>query len=60
MLRLAIIFFVAALIAGFLGFGGISAASAGAAQIAFFIFVALMVLALTFGSIDNSSQRRNI
>ncbi len=44
MLRYAITFFILAIVAGLFGFGGISEASAGIAQILFFIFIALLVL----------------
>jgi uncharacterized membrane protein YtjA (UPF0391 family) len=46
MLRYAIIFLVIALIAAALGFGGIAGASAGIAQIIFYIFLALVFIAL--------------
>jgi uncharacterized membrane protein YtjA (UPF0391 family) len=39
MLYYALIFFIVALIAGALGFGGIASATAGIAQILFFIFL---------------------
>lgn len=48
MLYWAVVFFVVALVAGVFGFGGISAASAGIAQILFFIFVVGFVLSLIF------------
>ncbi|WOI52908.1 DUF1328 domain-containing protein [Parvularcula sp. LCG005] len=44
MLGWAIAFFVLAIIAAALGFGGIAGASAGIAQILFFIFLALLVI----------------
>lgn len=44
MLRLAIIFFVVAIIAAVLGFGGIAGAASSIAVILFWIFVALFVL----------------
>lgn len=44
MLGWAIAFFVLALIAAALGFGGIAGASAGIAKILFFVFLALLVL----------------
>jgi uncharacterized membrane protein YtjA (UPF0391 family) len=44
MLSWALVFFVLAIVAAALGFGGIAGASAGIAQILFFIFLALMVL----------------
>jgi len=46
MLRYALIFFVVALIAGALGFGGIAGAAAGMAKIVFYIFVALLLFSL--------------
>ncbi|MBF9028857.1 DUF1328 domain-containing protein [Rhodobacterales bacterium HKCCE3408] len=46
MLGWAIAFLVIALIAALFGFGGIATASAGIAQILFFIFIALFVVAL--------------
>ncbi len=45
MLGWVIGFFVLAIIAGALGFGGIAGASAGIAQVLFWIFLALLVLA---------------
>jgi uncharacterized membrane protein YtjA (UPF0391 family) len=44
MLRLAIIFLVIALIAAFLGFGGVASLSWAGAKILFFIFLILAVL----------------
>lgn len=46
MLRWALGFFVIALIAAFLGFGGIAVAAAGIAKIIFYIFVVLFVISL--------------
>ncbi|GGG78021.1 hypothetical protein GCM10011415_28700 [Salipiger pallidus] len=46
MLSWAVIFFVVAIVAAVFGFGGIASASAGIAQVLFFIFVALFVIAL--------------
>ncbi|MGC9418914.1 MAG: DUF1328 domain-containing protein [Rhodovulum sp.] len=48
MLQWALIFLLVALVAGVFGFGGIASASAGIAQILFFIFIALFVAALLF------------
>lgn len=48
MLGLAITLLIVALIAGALGFGGVAGASAGLAKVAFFIFIALAVLAFIF------------
>jgi uncharacterized membrane protein YtjA (UPF0391 family) len=49
MLRLAIVFFVIALIAALLGFGRIEGVAMEGAQIFFFIFLVLAVLSLLFG-----------
>lgn len=46
MLYWAAIFFIVALVAGAFGFGGIAAASAGIAQLLFWVFVALFVFSL--------------
>ena len=46
MLGWALTFLVVALIAAALGFGGIAGASAGIAQILFFVFIALFVVAM--------------
>ncbi|MEO0386396.1 MAG: DUF1328 domain-containing protein [Pseudomonadota bacterium] len=43
MLGWAVTFFVIALIAALFGFGGIASASAGIAQILFFIFIVLFL-----------------
>ena len=44
MLRLAIVFLVIALIAAFLGFGGVASLSWAGAKIVFFVFLVLAVL----------------
>jgi uncharacterized membrane protein YtjA (UPF0391 family) len=44
MLRLAIVFLVIALIAGFLGFGGVAALSWDGAKVLFAVFIILAVL----------------
>ena len=49
MLRWALIFLVVALIAGVLGFTSIAGAASGIAQIMFWIFLVVFVLALLFG-----------
>ena len=46
MLYWAILFFVVAIVAAVFGFGGIASASAGIAQVLFFIFLVLFVIAL--------------
>ncbi len=54
MLYYAIVFFVIALIAAALGFGGIAGAATGIAKILFFVFLALFVLSLAFGGLRRS------
>lgn len=49
MLRLAVVFLVIALIAAFLGFGGVAALSWEGAKILFFIFLVLAVLTFLGG-----------
>ncbi len=51
MLSWALTFLVVAIIAAIFGFGGIASASAGIAQILFFIFVALFILAMVMRAI---------
>ncbi len=47
MLKWALIFFLVAIVAAVFGFGGgIASASAGIAQILFFVFIVLFVVAL--------------
>ena len=46
MLRWAIGFFIVALIAAFLGFGGIAFAAAGIAKILFYLFLVLFLITL--------------
>ena len=49
LLKWALIFFVISLLAGGLGFSGVSAASGGIARILFFIFIVIFVLLLIAG-----------
>ena len=46
MLYYALVFFVIALLAAFLGFGGLAVAFAGVAKILFFLFIVLFVVSL--------------
>jgi uncharacterized membrane protein YtjA (UPF0391 family) len=46
MLYYALVFFIIALFAGVLGFGGIAVAAAGIARILFFIFLVLFLVSL--------------
>ncbi len=49
LLKWALILFVISLIAGGLGFSGVSAATGGIARILFFIFIVLFVILLIAG-----------
>ena len=49
MLRLATVFLVIALVAAFLGFGGVANFSFEGAKILFFVFLVLFVLFLVLG-----------
>ena len=49
MLSWAAIFFVVAIVAAILGFGGIATSAIGVAKILFFIFLILFVLSLLVG-----------
>jgi uncharacterized membrane protein YtjA (UPF0391 family) len=60
MLKLAIIFLVAGLVLGALGFGGIGGAFVGIAKILFFIAVALFVIFLVLGLIAGKKVKNAI
>lgn len=49
MLYWALVFFVVSIVAAVLGFGGVAAATAGIAQILFYIFLVLFVISLVAG-----------
>jgi uncharacterized membrane protein YtjA (UPF0391 family) len=49
MLYWAAVFFVIALVAAVLGFGGVAAGAAGIAKVLFFVFLVLGALSLIFG-----------
>ena len=49
MLYWALVFFIIALVAGVLGFGGIAAAATDMARILFFIFLVIFLVTLAFG-----------
>ncbi|KPQ15855.1 MAG: Small integral membrane protein [Rhodobacteraceae bacterium HLUCCO18] len=57
MLGWAIAFLIIALVAALFGFGGIATASAGIAQILFFIFIALFVIALVARAVRGQPPR---
>jgi uncharacterized membrane protein YtjA (UPF0391 family) len=52
MLGWAIAFFILAIVAAVLGFGGIAGASAGIAKILFFVFLALLVLSFVVRAVN--------
>jgi uncharacterized membrane protein YtjA (UPF0391 family) len=49
MLYWALVFFIVAIVAGILGFGGIALAAAGIAKILFFIFLIVFLVTLIMG-----------
>ena len=49
MLRWSITFFIVALIAAILGFGGIAGTAVGIAKVLFFVFLVLFVVSLVMG-----------
>jgi len=49
MLRWSITFFIIALIAAVLGFGGIAGSAIGIAKILFYVFIVLFIVSLLFG-----------
>jgi uncharacterized membrane protein YtjA (UPF0391 family) len=59
MLRLAILFFVIALIAAFFGFGGVATLSFEAGRLLFFVFLVLAVL-FFLGSFVRGNSPRDI
>jgi uncharacterized membrane protein YtjA (UPF0391 family) len=60
MLKLAVMFLVAGLVLGALGFGGIGGAFVGIAKILFFIAVALFVIFLVLGLIAGKKVRNAV
>lgn len=56
MLRYAVIFLVIALIAAFLGYGGVANFSFEGARILFFVFLVLAVFSFLMGSLRRSSN----
>lgn len=56
MLTWAFVFFVLALLAGFLGFGGIAFAAAGIAKLLFFLFVILFIGSLILRFTQNADR----
>ena len=52
----AISFFIFALVAGILGFGGLAGAAVGIAKILFFIGLALFVVSLALGIVNGPKR----
>lgn len=57
MLRYALMFLVLALIAGFLGLGGVADVSVEIAKILFMVFLALFVVALVVGLVRGKASK---
>ena len=55
MLRYALIFLLVAIVAGMLGFTGISLAASDIARVLFFIFIVLFAVSLIFGLMGRRS-----
>ena len=55
MLYYAAVFFIIALVAGLLGFGGIAAGASSIAQVLFFIFIVLFLVSLIAGLLRRGS-----
>ena len=56
MLYWALVFFIISLVAGIFGFGGIASATAGIAQILFYVFLVFFVVTLIAGLAGGSSR----
>lgn len=54
----ALIFFIVSLIAGIFGFGGISTAAVGIAQILFYVFLSLFIITLAAGLAGGEAKRK--
>ncbi|MES2855334.1 MAG: DUF1328 domain-containing protein [Bdellovibrionota bacterium] len=59
MLYWALLFFVVSLVAGVFGFGGVAEATAGIAQILFYVFLVFFVVTLIAG-LAGGGTRRNL
>ncbi len=54
----ALVFFIVSLVAGIFGFGGIASATAGIAQILFYVFLVFFVVTLIAGLAGGGTSRR--
>lgn len=57
MLYWALLFFIVSLVAGIFGFGGVADATAGIAQIFFYVFLVFFVVTLIAGLAGNNTRR---
>lgn len=57
MLSWAVVFFIVAIIAALFGFGGLASASAGIAQILFFLFLIAFVISLVMHLVRGRAPR---
>jgi uncharacterized membrane protein YtjA (UPF0391 family) len=57
MLRWALAFFIIAIIAGILGFGGIATGAADIARVCFFFFLVVFVVSLVWGLVTGRAPR---
>ncbi|HVR87689.1 MAG TPA: DUF1328 family protein [Planctomycetota bacterium] len=57
MLRWALAFFIIAIIAGILGFGGIASGAAEIARVCFFFFIVVFLVSLVWGLITGRAPR---
>ena len=57
MLYWALVFFVVSLVAGIFGFGGIASATAGIAQLLFYVFLVFFIVTLIAGLAGGGTRR---
>ncbi len=58
MLYWALVFFIVSLVAGIFGFGGVASATAGIAQILFYVFLVFFVVTLIAGLASGGNGTR--
>ncbi|MES2964685.1 MAG: DUF1328 family protein [Bdellovibrionota bacterium] len=57
MLYWALVFFIVSLVAGIFGFGGVASATAGIAQVLFYVFLVFFVVTLIAGLAGGGTRR---
>lgn len=57
MLYWALVFFIVSLVAGIFGFGGVASATAGIAQLLFYVFLVFFVVTLIAGLAGGGTRR---